>query len=110
MFGFSSLNIKPAAGSLNKFSYNPVHTTTTDFGQFSLINSRILYPREHYSINLSSFARTEVPLIRPTFGKVSVKTAAIAVPMKRVFMQAPGFFANKQMSDGSSTVGRDFSC
>lgn len=106
MFGFSKLHIKPAAGSLNKFTYNPIHITTTDFAQLNVVYSRIMYPRESLSVDMSTFMRTELPLLRPSFGKVNVKSAAVAVPMKRLFMSSDGFFANKQLSDGAISNNR----
>lgn len=109
MFGFSNLHIKPAAGSLNKFSYNPIHITSTDFGQLNCVYSRMMYPRESLSIDMSTFMRTEVPLLKPSFGKVSIKSAAIAVPCKRLFMSSDGFFGNKLLSDGAESNGRNFS-
>lgn len=108
MFGFSNLHIKPAAGSLNKFAFKPIHITTTDFGQLNTVYSRMMYPREKLQINMNTFMRTEQPLLKPTFGKVSVKNACIAVPLKRIMQNAEGFFGNKPYSDGVVSNTRTF--
>lgn len=69
--------------------------TTFSWGEIQPLVSRIMYPGDKNSIDISSLVRL-APLVRPTFGRIKYKTWSQFVDMEDIFPEFPGFMARSK--------------
>ena len=99
MKGFDKLRIKSAVKSHNKMKLHQVHLTSLDFGQIVPLYHRYLVPGDKFSISANYFSRL-APLVKPTYGKFSFRTAAMFVPFHQVAFDADAFISGKTVFEG----------
>lgn len=99
------LNISPAVTSRSKFDLSCSHLTTLNFGQVSCLWTSEAVPGDKFSIDYSIFSRL-APLVLPTYGKASLKTAAFFVPYHQIAEDSEAWLAGKTVFNGSTPVLR----
>lgn len=94
MKGFETLHVKPAVKSRSSMDLSFTHLTTMDFGQIVPLAAIETVPSDKFNIQASYFSRT-APLVKPTYGKFSFRTASIFVPYYQIADDFEAFVAGR---------------
>lgn len=101
MKGFDRLHVKSAIKSRKKFDLSQSHLTTMDFGQPMPLYIKAMVPGDMFNINAQYFARL-APLVKPTYGRFSFRTATYFVPLYQLADDADAFMMNMSSFEGST--------
>lgn len=105
MKGFDVLHVKSAVKARNRIPLSASHLTTLDIGQIIPLKFYETIPGGEYPVQYNLFSRT-APLVKPTYGKVGLKTVNAFVPYHQVAYDAPAFIDGKNVFEGSVPIQR----
>ncbi|UPW41340.1 major capsid protein [Sigmofec virus UA08Rod_4043] len=107
MGNFSKLQIKSARRGTSQPQLNSVHLTTMDFGQIIPIYKLSLLPSDVIDVDFDIFARLS-PLQFPSYGRVSIKTAAFFCPYYQLGDDIENWLSGQRQYRGQSLSGPRF--
>lgn len=96
---FSTLHVKSAVKSHNKFDLSQTHLTTLNFGQIVPLLAEETIAGDKFNVNGKYFSRM-APLAKPTYGQFSFHTVASFVPYHQIADGIDAFMAGNLSWEG----------
>lgn len=105
--GFDVIHAKSAVKSRNKFDLSRTHLTTMNFGQILPLMVEETVPGDKVTVSAEFFSRL-APLVKPTYGKFSFRTASMFIPYHQIAADADAWISGKNLWEGLATHQRYF--
>lgn len=107
MKGFDFLKIKSAVQSRNKIDLSFSHLTTMQIGEILPLGVVDCIPGDEHKVDYRIFSRL-APLVKPTYGRLSLKTVSAFVPYHMIASDAEAWLAGKTSWEGYTPHHRYF--
>lgn len=79
-----SIAVNNAGNKRNRFNLAHDVNTTASFGDLQPLTCQMMVPNSKVSLDIESLVRT-APLVAPAFGRMSLQTWSMFVPLDEVF-------------------------